>query len=66
LTVASSGVVALLLAGGRTAHSRFRIPLQVDDNSFCDIKRGTNLAKLLKETALIIWDDALMSSRKMF
>jgi hypothetical protein len=66
LTVASSGVAALLLAGGRTAHSRFKIPLQVDDNSFCDIKRGTNLAKLLQETALVIWDEALMSSRKCF
>ncbi|KAM0848721.1 hypothetical protein ACQ4PT_054208 [Festuca glaucescens] len=66
LTVASSGVAALLLAGGRTAHSRFKIPLQIDANSFCDIKRGTNLAKLLKETCLIIWDEALMTSRKCF
>ncbi|KAM0910045.1 hypothetical protein ACQ4PT_014417 [Festuca glaucescens] len=66
LTVASSGVAALLLAGGRTAHSRFKIPLQVDSNSFCDIKRGTNLADLLKETCLIIWDEALMTSRKCF
>jgi hypothetical protein len=66
LTVASSGVAALLLAGGRTAHSRFKIPLLVDDNTFCDIKRGTNLANLLKETALIIWDEALMTSRRCF
>ncbi|KAM0831552.1 hypothetical protein ACQ4PT_065453 [Festuca glaucescens] len=66
LTVASSGVAALLLVGGRTAHSRFKIPLQIDDNSFCDIKRGTNLAKLLKETCLVIWDEALMTSRKCF
>jgi hypothetical protein len=56
----------LLLASRRTAHSRFKIPLQVDDNSFCDIKRGTNLSNLLKESALIIWDEALMTGRKCF
>lgn len=31
LAVASSGVAALLLPGGRTAHSRFRIPIDIDD-----------------------------------
>src|SRR3954468_106548 len=42
LTVASSGVAALLLAGGRTAHSRFKIPLQLDQTTLCEIKRGTH------------------------
>jgi hypothetical protein len=31
LVVASSVVASLLLPSGRTAHSRFRIPLDVDD-----------------------------------
>lgn len=35
LSVASSGIAALLLEGGRTAHSRFKIPIQLDEASTC-------------------------------
>jgi hypothetical protein len=38
LTVASSGIAALLIPGGRTAHSRFGIPIMIDECStyfFC-------------------------------
>jgi hypothetical protein len=35
LSVASSGIAALLLEGGRTAHSRFKIPIQLDETSTC-------------------------------
>ena len=66
LIVASSGVASLLLPNGRTAHSRFRIPIQLDELSTCDIKRGTKLAKLLIETNLIIWDEALMTNKQCF
>jgi len=66
LTVASSGVASLLLPGGRTAHSRFKIPCDLDDSSVCDIKRGTMLAELIQITSLIIWDEALMTNRKAF
>ena len=34
--------------------------------SICDIKRGTKLAKLLTETSLIIWDEALMTNKQCF
>ena len=66
MTVASSGVAALLLAGGRTAHSRFKIPILIDQTTLCDIKRGTHLANLIRDTSLIIWDEALMTSRRCF
>jgi hypothetical protein len=66
LTVASSGVASLLLPNGRTAHSRFRIPIDIDEISICDIKRGTQLAELLRTTHLIIWDEALMTNRQCF
>jgi hypothetical protein len=64
LTVASSGVASLLLPGGRTAHSRFKIPIPIEETSVCDIKRGTNLSSLIQSTSLIIWDEALMADRK--
>ena len=38
LNVASSGIASLLLSGGRTAHSRFRIPLNLTEDSVCHIK----------------------------
>ncbi|XP_019058078.1 PREDICTED: uncharacterized protein LOC104814022 [Tarenaya hassleriana] len=66
LPVASSGIAALLLPGGRTAHSRFKIPLNVHDTSTCDIKQGTMLAELLARTELIIWDEAPMAHRHTF
>lgn len=66
LTVASSGVASLLLPGGRTAHSRFKIPIDLDDNGVCDIRRHTMLSSLIESASLIIWDEALMTHRKCF
>ncbi|XP_016173050.1 ATP-dependent DNA helicase PIF1-like [Arachis ipaensis] len=63
LTVALSGIAALLLPGGRTAHSRFAIPLTVHENFVCNIKQNSELAKLLKQTKLIIWDEVSMVHR---
>ena len=66
LAVASSGVASLLLPGGRTAHSRFRIPLEIKDRTMCNISRGTNLAELVQNSALILWDEAPMTHRRCF
>lgn len=66
LTVASSGLASLLLPGGQTAHSKFRIPVPTLDNSVCNIHQGSELAKLLKQTSLIIWDEAPMAHRYCF
>ncbi|KAF8091046.1 hypothetical protein N665_0455s0004 [Sinapis alba] len=48
LNVASSGIASLLLQGGRTAHSRFGIPLNPDEFSSCTLKHGTDQANLVK------------------
>ena len=66
LAVASSGIAALLLQGGRTAHSRFHIPLKITNESTCNIKQGTFLAELIKKTSLIIWDEAPMTHKHCF
>jgi len=66
LAVASCAIAALLIPGGRTAHSRFRIPLNITDESTCEIKQGTHLAGLLKKTSVIIWDEAPMANRNCF
>ncbi|GFP95297.1 ATP-dependent DNA helicase pif1 [Phtheirospermum japonicum] len=63
LNVASSGVAALLLPAGRTAHSRFGIPLTITEDSMCTITPGTELAALLDRAKLIIWDEEPIMSR---
>ncbi|XP_057440582.1 uncharacterized protein LOC130732585 [Lotus japonicus] len=66
LNVASSGIASLLLPGGRTAHSLFCIPLNVNEDSCCGIVQGSPKAELLQLTSLIIWDEAPMVSRYAF
>ncbi|GJY26770.1 DNA helicase PIF1, ATP-dependent [Tanacetum coccineum] len=66
LNVASSGIAALLLEGGRTAHSRFAIPINVVEDSMCNISVDSELAELLRMTKLIIWDEAPMVNRHCY
>ncbi|XP_016178512.1 uncharacterized protein LOC107620950 [Arachis ipaensis] len=63
LNVASSGIASLLLPNGRTAHSRFKIPLDLNEDSICCIKQGTSLSKLVCRAKLIIWDEAPMLNK---
>lgn len=58
--VVSSGIAAILMPGGRTAHSRFKIPIVLDDYSSCGIGHESNIAELIKRTSHIIWDEAPM------
>nr|GEU65446.1 putative PIF1 DNA helicase/replication protein A1-like protein [Tanacetum cinerariifolium] len=66
LSVASSGIASLLLPGGQTAHSRFRIPLELDNESCCGIDVVSDLACLIREASLIIWDEAPLQHRHAF
>ncbi|GJV53078.1 DNA helicase [Tanacetum coccineum] len=66
LAVASSGIASLLLPSGRTAHSRFKIPLNLHEECICSIKKNSQLADLLRECDLIIWEEAPMNDRRCF
>ncbi|XP_071700141.1 ATP-dependent DNA helicase RRM3-like [Rutidosis leptorrhynchoides] len=66
LVVASSSVASLLLPSERTAHSRFKLPLDPTDESMCNIKKNTQMAKLIKSTDLIVWDEAPMNEKRCF
>ncbi|XP_052110302.1 uncharacterized protein LOC127741590 [Arachis duranensis] len=66
LNVASSGIAALFLPNGRTAHSRFKVPLSVNQDSICNIRQGTPLAHLISSAKLIIWDEAPMLNKFCF
>jgi hypothetical protein len=64
LCVASSGIAALLLPGGRTAHSTFRIPIDtLTADSLYNISKQDKRAELLRAVDLIIWDEAPMQNR---
>ena len=63
LATASCGVAASILPGGRTAHSRFKIPLDMNPNNMCKVSKQSSLAKLLQQAKLIIWDEAPMTHR---
>lgn len=66
LLVASSGIASLLLPGGRTSHSRFRILLDLDKDSCCAIDVTFDLVELIWVAELIIWDEAPLQHRHDF
>ncbi|XP_076906088.1 uncharacterized protein LOC143562053 [Bidens hawaiensis] len=49
LSVTSSGIASLLLTEGRTAHSRFHIPINFNEDSTCYMDPGTDEAQLLEK-----------------
>lgn len=64
LCVASSGIAALLLPGGRTAHSMFKIPVDnLGPDSYCSIPKDCDRAELLRNTTCIIWDEIVPQHR---
>ncbi|XP_074346723.1 uncharacterized protein LOC141685528 [Apium graveolens] len=66
LPVASSVLASLLVEGGRIAHSRFKIPIDIDEFSCCNIKKNTHLAELICKTNLLVWDEAPMNHHYVF
>ncbi|XP_031128460.1 uncharacterized protein LOC116030337 [Ipomoea triloba] len=66
LNVASSGIASLLMPGGRTVHTRFVIPIQINEDSTCNIAQGSDPAELIIKCKLIIWDEAPMMHKHLF
>lgn len=66
LAIASSGIAATLLDGGRTAHSALKLPLNMQfvDSPTCNISKGSGMAKVLKTCKLIVWDECTMAHKK--
>ncbi|GFX87397.1 ATP-dependent DNA helicase [Trichonephila clavipes] len=66
LAIASSGIAATLLDGGRTAHSALKLPLniQVIETPTCNISKFSGMGKVLRTCQLIIWDECTMAHKK--
>lgn len=59
LCVASSGIASLLLPGGRTAHSRFKIPVEnLHAESTCAVNKESPYAAMLRRADMVVWDEA--------
>jgi len=54
LAMASLEISALLIDGDRMAHSRFRIPLKLNELSTCNISRESSEARLISAAKLIV------------
>uniref|UniRef100_A0A914Q1I1 ATP-dependent DNA helicase n=1 Tax=Panagrolaimus davidi TaxID=227884 RepID=A0A914Q1I1_9BILA len=63
ITVASTGIAAILLDGGQTAHSAFRIPLDTGENP--NISAQSAIAQMIREAHCIIWDEAPMQHKSV-
>ena len=66
VAVALSGIAALLITGSRTAHSRFKIPLKLNESLTCNISQNSKEARLIILAKLFIWDEAPMIHKFAF
>ena len=64
IATATSGIAASIMPSGRTAHSRFKIPIKLSDNSICNFTKQSRTAALLRTASLIIWDEVAMTRRQ--
>jgi hypothetical protein len=64
ITVASSGVASLMLINGMTTHSRFKIPLNIDENSECTWKASSPSTQVLRDARVVIWDKISMQIKE--
>ncbi|CAH1113289.1 unnamed protein product [Psylliodes chrysocephalus] len=65
IAIASSGIAATLIDGGETAHTAFKLPLNMNysDNTPCNISKQSDIAHVLKKAKLIIWDECTMAHK---
>ena len=66
LCVASSGIASLLLIGGRTAHSCFKIPIIIHESSSCAIRKNSQLADLTFEPQIWLFGMKLQCKAATF
>jgi hypothetical protein len=64
VAIATSGIAASIMPGGRTAHSVFKIPIKINDGSICKFQKQSDTADLLHRAALVTWDEVAMIKRQ--
>jgi hypothetical protein len=64
IATATSGVAASIMPGGRTAHSRFKIPLNIKEGDVRRFTKQSGTSKMLRRSSLILWDEATTTKRQ--
>ena len=64
-TASTDIIAALILPGGLTAHSTFKLPFgdKSVEGSVCNIPAESERAQVLKQACLIVWDVIVMSGK---
>ena len=63
IAVAWTGIAARLLKGGRTVHGQFKLPLQLNEDSICNISAQHKTSKYMRTCKIVVWDEISMASR---
>lgn len=63
VNVASSGIAAILLENGKTAHSRFGLSLDIHPQSVSSIRPLSDAGLFLASADIIIWDEVPMTHK---
>ncbi|GBM88454.1 hypothetical protein AVEN_17496-1 [Araneus ventricosus] len=68
LALATSGIAATLMTGGRTAHSMLQIPIDLIHNEIpvCNMKKGSAKSEVLQEAKVLFWDEISMMLKHGF
>ena len=65
-TFICTGKAAILLKNGRTVSTTFKLPLDLDETTTCNIKPNTKEDRSLSNTKILIWDEITMASKIAF
>ena len=63
LVVAFFDITITLLNDDQIVHARFKISLDLNFQSLCDIDKNTNRVKFIKQIKFIFWDETLMQRK---
>ena len=67
LATATSGIASTLLTGGRTVHTRVKLPIQLEMGvSKCSIQETSALAEMVRRTKFMVIDEVTMGDKAMF
>ncbi|XP_014673789.1 PREDICTED: uncharacterized protein LOC106814041 [Priapulus caudatus] len=65
LATATSGIAATLLPKGRTLHSRLKVPINITEDSTCNITPRCATAELIRRCKLLVIDEVSMADRRI-
>ena len=68
LAMATTGIASTLLPGGRTVHSKLKVPINIDEETVISAltRESTAVHKLIKRTDLIIIDEVTIGNKLMY